>query len=200
MTSWIRDLPVVRRLDAHQAGEPVGGVRGQPHERRGHVHEAANGTGNRLRNGLGLREGDTLRDELADDRREERHGEGDDHDRERAGDTGGHAEGAEPSGEGLREARGGERRGSEAHERDGELYGGQELTRIGRELQGIARLAVALLRLGFEDGALGVHDRHLRRREESVHEREQKGDYDAYGYVHALLRDLLGPMVRYGSD
>ncbi len=191
-------LAVIGGLDAQKRREAGGGLGGEPHERGGDFHEAADGACHRLGHGLGVGQSEPLGHELAHDSRDIGHDERDGHDGDGARDALGEAEAHKPGGQRIRETGGGEGRGREAHERDGHLNGRQELVGVGREVKGVLRAFVALLGLGLEKGPLRGGHRHLGCREEAVDQGENKRDANTNGYVHARLRDLLGSMVRCG--
>ena len=178
--------------DAKQLGEAPSGVRRERHERLRDDHERADRAGDRLGHALGVRQGDALGHELAHDDREVRHDEGDDDRCQRVRDAGIEAERSHPAAEGTGQAGCGERRCGEAHERDGNLDGGEEIARIGCEGERLPGALIALLGLRLEDGFLRGDDRQLGGGEETVCKGEQERDDERDDYVHARKRNLLG--------
>ena len=142
-------LTLVGGLDAHDLGEAIGRLGGEPDQRGCDAHERADGTSDGLGDALGVGEGDALGNQLAHHRGEVGHDERDDDGCERSGNARGHAEAHEPGAERVGQARCGKGRGGKAHERDGNLDGGQELAGVGREVQGALGAFVPLVCLGF---------------------------------------------------
>ena len=142
-------LALVGGLDAHDLGKAIGRLGGEPDQRGRDVHERADGTGDGLGDALGVGEGDALGNQLAHHRGEVGHDERDDDGRERGGNARGHAEAHEPGAERVGQARCGKGRRGKAHERDGNLDGGQELAGVGGEVQGALGALVPLVCLGF---------------------------------------------------
>ena len=82
-----------------------------------------------------------------------------------------------------------------AHERDGDLDGGEQLVGIGGQLNGALGALVALLGLVLQHGALSRGERHLGHGEVAVDEGQNEGGDKGDGYVH---REFLEP-PRFGT-
>ena len=95
-------LTLVGGLDAHDLGEAIGRLGGEPDQRGRDVHERADGTSDGLGDALGVGESDALGNQLAHHRGEVGHDERDDDGRERGGNARGHAEAHEPGAERAR--------------------------------------------------------------------------------------------------
>ena len=122
---------------------------------------------------LGVGQANALGNQLANHDGYKGDRDGDDDRRQAARDGGErrNAKAREPCGERVGQARRGDSGRGEAHERDGNLDGGQQLVGIGGQLNGALGALVALLGLVLQHGALGRGERHLGHREVSVDER-----------------------------
>ena len=195
---FFRDvLAVVGTLDAQDAGQAIGASTGQPHERTGDLLEKRQRSHDLLGHALGIGQADALGDELADHDGHEGDRDGDDDRRQAARDGGERrdAKAHEPRGERVGQARRGDGGRGEAHERDGDLDGGEQLVGVGSQLNGTLGALVAFLGLVLQHGALGRGERHLGHREVAVDEGQNEGGDKGDGYVH---REFLEP-PRFGT-
>jgi len=195
---FLRDvLAVVGALDAQNAGQAIGTSAGQPHERTGNLLEKRQRPHDLLGHALGIGQADALGDELADHDGYEGDRDGDD-DRRQATRDGGERRDAkthEPRGERVGQTRRGDGGRGEAHERDGDLDGGEQPVGVGSQLNGTLGALVAFLGLVLQHGALGRGERHLGHREVAVDESQDERGNKRDGYVH---REFLEP-PRFGT-
>ena len=161
---FLRDvLAIVGALDAQDASQAIGAGTGQPHERAGDLLEKRQRAHDLLGYALGVSEADALGNQLADHDGHEGDRDGDD-DRRQAVRDGGErrdAKAREPCGKRVGQARRGDGGRGEAHERDGDLDGGEQLVGVGSQLNGTLGALVAFLGLVLQHGALGRGERHL---------------------------------------
>ena len=195
---FFRDvLTVVGTLDAQDAGQAIGASASQPHERTGDLLEYGERPHDLLGHALGVGQANALGDELTDYDGHEGDRDGDDDRCQPARDGGERrdAKAHEPRGERVGQARRGNGGRGEAHERDGDLDGGQQLVGVGGELNGALGTLVALLGLVLQHGALGRGEGHLGHREVAVDEGQNECGDKGDGYVH---REFLEP-PRFGT-
>ena len=100
------------------------------------------------------------------------------------------------AGEIRTQARRGDGGRGEAHERDGDLDGGQQLVGIGGELDGALGALIALLGIVLQHGALSRGESHLGHGEVAVDKRQNERGNKGDGYVH---REFLEP-PRFGTS
>ena len=196
---FLRDvLAVVGALDAQDAGQAIGAGAGQPHERTGDLLEKRQRSHDLLGYALGVSEADAFGHELADHDGHKGDGDGDDDRRQAARDGGKRrdAKAHEPRGERVGQTRRGDGGRGEAHERDGDLDGGQQLIGVGGELDGALGALIALLGIVLQHGALSRGESHLGHREVAVDEGQNEGGDKGDGYVH---REFLEP-PRFGTS
>ena len=196
---FFRDvLTVVGTLDAQDAGQAIGASASQPHERTGDLLEKRQRSHDLLGHALGIGQADALGHKLADHDGHEGDRDGDDDRRQAARDGGERrdAKAHEPRGERVGQARRGNGGRGEAHERDGDLDGGEQLVGVGSQLNGTLGALVAFLGLVLQHGALGRGERHLGHREVAVDEGQNEGGDKGDGYVH---REFLEP-PRFGTS
>ena len=194
----LRDvLAVVGALDAQDAGQAIGAGAGQPHERVGDLLEKRQRAHDLLGYALGVGQSNALGNQLADHDRHEGDRDGDDNRRQATRDGGERrdAKAREPCGKRVGQARRGDGRRGKAHERDGDLDGGEQLVGIGGQLNGALGALVALLGLVLQHGALSRGERHLGHGEVAVDEGQNEGGDKGDGYVH---REFLEP-PRFGT-
>ncbi len=156
---FFRDvLAVVGTLDAQDTGQAIGASASQPHERASNLLEHGKRAHDLLGHALGIGQADALGDELADHDGHEGDRDGDDDRRQAARDGGERrdAKAHEPRGKWVGQARRGDGGRGEAHERDGDLDGGEQLVGIGGQLNGALGALIALLGIVFQHGALSV--------------------------------------------
>ena len=82
-----------------------------------------------------------------------------------------------------------------AHERDGDLDGGQQLIGVGGELDGALGALIALLGIVLQHSALSRGESHLGHGEVAVDKRQDERGNKGDGYVH---REFLEP-PRFGT-
>ena len=196
---FLRDvLAVVGALDAQDAGQAIGAGTGQPHERAGDLLEHGKRPHDLLGYALGVSEADAFGHELADHDGHKGDGDGDDDRRQAARDGGKRrdAKAHEPCGKRVGQARRGDGGRGEAHERDGDLDGGQQLIGVGGELDGALGALIALLGIVLQHGALSRGESHLGHREVAVDKRQDERGNKGDGYVH---REFLEP-PRFGTS
>ena len=196
---FLRDvLAIIGALDAQDAGQAIGASAGQPHERTGDLLEHGKRAHDLLGHALGIGQADALGDELSDHDGHEGDCDGDDDRRQAARDGGERrdAKAHEPRGERVGQTRRGDGRRGEAHERNGDLDGGEQLVGVGSQLNGTLGALVAFLGLMLQHGALGRGERHLGHREVAVDEGQNEGGDKGDGYVH---REFLEP-PRFGTS
>ena len=190
---FLRDvLTVVGALDAQDAGQAIGAGAGQPHERTGDLLKHRKRPHDLLGHALGVGQANALGHKLAnhDGHKGDRNG---DDDRRQAARNGGErrdAKAHEPRGKRGGQARRGNGGRGEAHERDGDLNGGQQLVGVGGKLNGVLGALVALLGIVLQHGTLGRGERHLGHREVAVDKRQDERGDKGDGYVH---REFLEP-------
>ena len=191
-------LAVVGALDAQDAGQAIGAGAGQPHERTGDLLEKRQRSHDLLGYALGVGQTDALGHKLADHDGHKGDGDGDDDRRQAARDGGKRrdAKAHEPRGKRVGQTRRGDGGRGEAHERNGDLDGGEQLVGVGSQLNGTLGALVAFLGLVLQHGALGRGERHLGHREVAVDEGQNEGGDKGDGYVH---REFLEP-PRFGTS
>ena len=179
-------MAIVGALDAQQACEAVGAGSGEPHGRAGDLLENRKRPHNLLGHALGVGKANALGYKLANNNRDKRYNDGDEHRCKTPRDSGerSDAKPAEPVCQRVRKTRRGNSRRRKTHERDSNLNGRQEFIGIGGELCGLGSTTVALLRLVLEHRTFCRGQRHLGHREEAVHDREKQRGDNADGYVH----------------
>ena len=150
-----------------------------------------------LGHAFGVGQADALGHELANYDGEEGDRNGDDDRRQTARDGRERrdAKTHEPCGKRVGQARRGDGGRGEAHERDGDLDGGEQLVGIGGQLNGALGAFVAFLGLVLQHGALCRGERHLGHGEVAVDEGQNEGGDKGDGYVH---REFLEP-PRFGT-
>ena len=196
---FLRDvLAVVGALDAQDAGQAIGAGAGQPHERTGDLLEKRQRSHDLLGYALGIGQTNAFGHKLANHDGHEGDRDGDDDRRQAARDGGERrdAKAHEPRGERVGQTRRGDGGRGEAHERNGNLDGGEQLVGVGSQLNGTLGAFVAFLGLVLQHGALGRGERHLGHREVAVDEGQNEGSDKGDGYVH---REFLEP-PRFGTS